>query len=102
DSITTYIVKLAPDHLPPGFDGPMDRKVAAAPHMALVRLRMQQIARLLAEALLAPLADAPDAPLHLVNIAGGPALDSINALIILARPHPTLIRPPIPIHSSHA
>jgi hypothetical protein len=46
---------------------------------------MQQIARLLAEALLAPLADAPDAPLHLVNIAGGPALDSINALIMLAR-----------------
>ena len=64
DSITTYILKLGADHLPPGFDGPMDRKVAAAPHMALVRLRMQQIARLLAEALLAPLAAAPDAPLH--------------------------------------
>ena len=57
DSISTYMFKLGPDHLPPGFDGPVDRKVAAAPHMALVRLRMQQIARLLAEALLAPLAD---------------------------------------------
>jgi hypothetical protein len=51
--------KLSADHLPPGFDGPVDRKVAAAPHVALVRLRMQQIARLLAEALLAPFADAP-------------------------------------------
>jgi hypothetical protein len=39
--------------------------------VALVRLRMQQIAILLAEALLAPLADAPDAPLLLVNIGGG-------------------------------
>ena len=76
DSITTYMIKLGADHLPPGFDGRMDRKIAAAPHMALVRLRMQQIARLLAQALLAPLAAAPAAPLHLINIAGGPALDS--------------------------
>jgi hypothetical protein len=98
DSITTYMVKLGADHLPPGFDSPVDRKVATAPHMALVRLRMQQIARLLADALLAPLADAPDAPLHLVNIAGGPALDSINALIMLARAHATLIQRPIAIH----
>ena len=98
DSITTYILKLGADHLPPGFDGPVDRKVAAAPHMALVRLRMQQIAQLLAEALLAPLGEAPDAPLHLVNIAGGPALDSINALIMLARAHATLIQRPIAIH----
>jgi hypothetical protein len=98
DSISTYMLKLGVDHLPPGFDGPVDRKVAAAPHVALLRLRMQQIARLLAEALLAPLADAPDAPLHLVNIAGGPALDSINALIMLARAHARLIHRPIAIH----
>jgi hypothetical protein len=98
DSISTYILKLGADHLPPGLDGPVDRKVAAAPHVALVRLRMQQIARLLAEALLAPLAEAPGAPLHLVNIAGGPALDSINALILLARAHATLIQRPIAIH----
>src|SRR5262249_55092524 len=43
-------------------------------------------------------ADAPDAPLHLVNIAGGPALDSINALIMLARAPATLIHRPITIH----
>src|SRR3984957_8963060 len=98
DSISTYMLKLGAEHLPPGFDGPVDRKVAAAPHMALIRLRMQQIARLLAEALLAPLADAPEAPLHLVNIAGGPALDSINALIMLARAHASVIQRPIAIH----
>jgi hypothetical protein len=97
DSIPTYLVKLGADHLPPGFDGPVDRKVASAPHMALVRLRMQQVARLLAEALLGPLGNAPNAPLHLVNIAGGPALDSINALIMLAREHATLIHRPLAI-----
>jgi hypothetical protein len=98
DSISTYMLKLGADYLPPGFDGPVDRKVAASPHVALIRLRMQQIAQLLAAALLAPLADAPDAPLHLVNIAGGPALDSMNALIMLAREHATLIRRPIATH----
>jgi hypothetical protein len=98
DSMSTYMLKLGADHLPPGFDGPMDRKVAASPHMTLVRLRMQQIARLLAEALLTPLTNAPDAPLHLINIAGGPALDSINALIMLARTHATLIHRPIAVH----
>src|SRR5262249_12130763 len=98
DSISTYMFKLGADHLPGGFDGPVDRKVAAAPHVALVRLRMQQIARLLAQALLAPLAGAEHAPLHLVNIAGGPALDSINALIMLARAHAPLSQRPIAIH----
>lgn len=98
DSISTYMLKLGADHLPSGFDGPVDRKVAAAPHVGLVRLRMQQIARLLAEALVGPLSDAPGAPLGLVNIAGGPALDSINALIILARMNATLLHRPIAIH----
>jgi hypothetical protein len=98
DSISTYMLKLGTDHLPPGFDSPLDRQVAAVPHVALVRLRMQQIARLLAEALLAPLSDTADVPLHLVNIAGGPALDSINALIMLARARATLIHRPIAIH----
>jgi hypothetical protein len=98
DSISTYMIKLGPDQLPPGFDGPVDRKVAAAPHVTLVRLRMQLIARLLADALVAPLGEAPHAPLYFVNIAGGPALDSINALIMLAGTHPTLLRRPIAVH----
>jgi hypothetical protein len=98
DSITTYMLKLGPDHLPPGFDGPVDRKVAASPHVAMVRLRMQQIAQLLAQSLLAPLAAALDAPLHFVNIAGGPALDSINALIMLVRAGAAPVHRPIAIH----
>jgi hypothetical protein len=98
DSITTYILKLGANHLPSGFDGPVDRKIAAAPHVTLFRLRMQQIAQLLAESLLALLTGAPNAALHLINIAGGPALDSINALIVLARAPAALIRRPIAIH----
>ncbi len=37
------------------------------------------------------------APLALLNIAGGPAIDSINALIILARKAPGLLARPITI-----
>jgi hypothetical protein len=98
DSITTYMLKLGPDYLPPGFDGPVDRKVAGSPHVAMVRLRMQQIAQFLAGALLAPLAGAPDAPLHFVNIAGGPALDSMNALVMLKHAGAKLTGRPIAIH----
>ncbi|PYQ51109.1 MAG: hypothetical protein DMF78_14030 [Acidobacteria bacterium] len=36
----------------------------------------------------AQLAAAPTAPLHLVNIGGGPAPDSLNALILLHKRHP--------------
>jgi hypothetical protein len=98
DSITTYMLKLGAERLPPGFDSPMDGRVAAAPRAELIRLRMQQIARLLAEGLQAALAEAPDAPLHLVNIAGGPALDSINTVIILARANVRLLDRSIVIH----
>ncbi len=92
DSITTYMFKLGPDHLPPGFDSPVDKRVAASPNTVMVRLRMQQVAKLLAHPLPAPLAANPGGPLHLVNIAGGPALDSMNALILLNRERPDLLR----------
>src|SRR6185437_9512937 len=38
------------------------------------------------------------APLDLVNIGGGPALDSLNALILLARDHPGLLARNIAVH----
>jgi hypothetical protein len=59
---------------------------------------MQQVAHLLAEGLATDLAAADAvAPLHLINIGGGPALDSINALIVLRRAHPGLLNRPIVI-----
>lgn len=50
-----------------------------------IRRRAQALARLLAAGMVAPLARDPGAPLHLVNIAGGAASDSLNALLLLAR-----------------
>jgi len=97
DSISTYILKLGEKDLPPGVDGPFDRMIARSPHVVLVRLRMQQIAGLLAGALVEPLASDTAAPLHFINIAGGPALDSMNAVIVLNRGRPELLQRPIVI-----
>jgi hypothetical protein len=96
DGLSTYVMKLGADNLVAPYDGPIDRRVAASPHLGLLRLRMQQTARLLADGLVAELERG--GALNLINIGGGPALDSINALILLARARPDLLRRPIAIH----
>jgi hypothetical protein len=98
DGITTYVMKLGADNLTPPYDSPVDKRMAASPHLTLLRLRTQQVARLLADGLAAELASAPSAPLHLINIAGGPAIDSMNTLITLNRRGGDLLRRPIVIH----
>jgi hypothetical protein len=91
-------MKLGADNLVPPFDSPADRRFAASPHITLLRLRTQQTATLIAEAIGADAVFASSAPLHLVNIAGGPALDSINSLIRLKHMRPDLLQRPIVIH----
>jgi hypothetical protein len=97
DSITTYVMKLGPDNLAPPYDSPVDRKLAAWPHLTFLRLRTQQMASLAAEGLASGLNDAGARPLHLINIAGGPAIDSLNTLILLSRSHRALLARPIAI-----
>ena len=97
DGLSTYVMKLGTDNLRPPYDSPMDRRMAASPHLILLRLRMQQTARLVADGLVEDLAKARGA-LHLINIGGGPAIDSINAVILLKCGHPELLQRPIVIH----
>ena len=66
-------------------DRPQGR--GGSPHMALVRLRMQQIAKLHGGGASRAARGRTGCAARLVNIAGGPALDSINTLIVLARTH---------------
>jgi hypothetical protein len=98
DGMSTYVMKLGVDNLVPPYDTPTDRRLSASPHVTLLRLRMQQIARLLADGLLARLAAAAAAPLHLLNIGGGPALDSLNALILLRQQRGDLMHRPVVVH----
>jgi hypothetical protein len=98
DGLSTYVMKLGADNLVPPYDTPIDRRLAASPHIALLRLRMQQISHLVADGVADSLAAAEAAaPLSLINIGGGPALDSINALILLRRARPELLSRPIGI-----
>jgi hypothetical protein len=88
----TYLLKLGADNLPSVLATAADTEIAAALPAVAVRLRMQEIAQLTAEAATLALAAAdPGQPLFLLNIAGGPAIDSLNSLIIFRRDQPTLL-----------
>jgi hypothetical protein len=82
----TYLLKLGPENLGDSYAKPLDRKIAAALPSFALRLRVADLARLLATAARAALESAPpERPLHLLDIAGGPAITSLNALILLQR-----------------
>jgi len=91
DGLSTYALKLGAPNLPPPYANRVDREVAASAPVRAIRLRLQQVASLLAAALADDLAAARGAPLQLVNIGGGPAIDSLNALILLRRDRPELL-----------
>ncbi|MDR3640883.1 MAG: hypothetical protein P4L39_06130 [Humidesulfovibrio sp.] len=86
--MNTYLMKLGPDNLGKGYTKPLDRRIASKAPFLNVRLRLQNMARLIADGLLPRLEAGESGPLRLVNIAGGPALDSINALILINQAHP--------------
>jgi hypothetical protein len=83
DGLSTYVMKLRPEQLPPPFDNKIDRKIVGSPFAVSVRLRMQQLAQIVAGVLEREMEEQATGDLHLVNIAGGPAMDSINALLFL-------------------
>jgi hypothetical protein len=87
----TYLNKLGPDNLGDGYAGPIDRQWATSLAPVTFRWRMRDVALSLLEGLKSPLAARPGAPLHLINIAGGPAMDSLNALILLNKQAPDLL-----------
>jgi hypothetical protein len=88
----TYLMKLNPDTLLPPLGCRVDiAMVSSVPALGL-RLRLQQTVGYLIEGLLAPLTSRPKAQLTFINIAGGPSSDTLNALIVLRKNHPELLR----------
>jgi hypothetical protein len=80
--LPTYWLKLGPERLPEPFTE-IDRRIAASFPGFTTRIRLQDMARLLADAATGPLSADRARPLRFINIAGGPAADSWNALIHL-------------------
>jgi hypothetical protein len=81
--MATYLYKLGPHNLPRGYCSFIDRQMAAGIGSVAVRMRLQDLACLQAEYLQGELRRRPAAPLHLINISGGPSMDSINAFLLL-------------------
>ena len=90
DSMTTYLFKLGPKNLG-SYAVPVDRRILMSLPAVSVRLRLSDMARLSADGLAARLAASATRPLYLLNIAGGPAIDSLNTLIVLRREHADLL-----------
>jgi hypothetical protein len=87
----TYLLKLGPENLGGAYASNLDRRLAAGMAGVNARLRLQRTAGMLAAGLVPGLEAEAGAPLALVNIAGGAAADSLNALMILARDRPDLV-----------
>jgi hypothetical protein len=81
----TYLLKLGPEMLGSVSAKPIDRRIAESLPLLAVRLRLQDTAQLMADTLVGSLASDRSRPLHFVNIAGGPAIDSLNTLILLSK-----------------
>lgn len=82
--IATYVMKLGPDNLMAPYNTEIDRRVATAPIVQAMRIRLAQVATLLADGL-APLLAGNIRKLVILEIAGGPSADALNALIDLNR-----------------
>jgi hypothetical protein len=68
--LQTYLLKLGPEMLGSAYTKPIDRQIASALPCDCLRLRLQDMAQLLAETLLPIIRSAPDRPLRFLNIAG--------------------------------
>src|SRR5262249_15654384 len=79
--IGTYLFKLGPDN-EPGAAHEIDRRIASSFPALSMRVRLQDIADLLASGLAARLDVDDGRPLLCVNLGGGPAADTLNALIV--------------------
>src|SRR5271165_2470714 len=82
DGMSTYLLKLGPENLGEGAT-PIDQRSAASFPAFTARLRLQDMARLLADGLAMTSTVDPRRRVCLVNIGGGPGADSWNALISL-------------------
>jgi hypothetical protein len=88
--LSTYLLKLGPDNLGDEFQ-PIDRRIAASFPAFMTRVRLQDTARLLADGIARLVRPGERRPLQFINIAGGPAADSWNALLVLRAVRPDLL-----------
>ena len=90
--LDTYLFKLGPENLGAGWADSMDRRIAASLPALSMRLRLQDMSRFIADGLAPALARRTAEPLHLLNVAAGPAMDSLNTLLLLQKQDAEFLR----------
>jgi hypothetical protein len=90
--LTTIMMKLGPRLLGKGRKRFWDRQVNKGFGALVIRMRARDISKCLADALNPLLTTSPGKGLCFVNIAGGAAGDSINALFLIQKEDPTLLQ----------
>jgi hypothetical protein len=86
--LDTYLFKLGRENLGAGWASAMDRRIAGSLPGLAMRMRLQDMASFAADGLAPVLASRTAQPLHLLSIAGGPAIDSLNTLLLLQKQDP--------------
>jgi len=90
--MSTYMLKLGPGLMGGGEERNIDRMIAVGVVSIAARMRLRDICRLQANALLPQLKTSPGKELCLLNIAGGAAADSINTLILVLAEDQSLLK----------
>lgn len=86
----TYLNRLRPELLG-SWANDLDRRVAAGIMPVSFRFRLRDVSRLLADALARGLEARTAREVHLLNIGGGAASDSLNALLVVRKERPELL-----------
>jgi hypothetical protein len=92
NGITTYLMKLGVENLGKGYATAMDRNIADSLGSLSLRMRLRDIAHMMADDVKPVLLKRPDEQLHFINISGGPSMDTLNAVILLNKETPGLIK----------
>lgn len=90
--ITTLMMKLGPGLIGKGRKRFLDRQVNKGFGALVIRMRVRDISRCQADALTPLLSKMPGKDLCFINIAGGAASDNINALFLIQKENPALLK----------
>jgi hypothetical protein len=91
NGMSTYVYKLGQNLIGGGQDRELDRSLSMGIGGVAVRMRIRDLCRLQADAVIPQLESSPQKNLCFINIAGGAASDSINTLILIVKENSSLL-----------
>jgi hypothetical protein len=90
--LSTLMLKLGPNLIGNGRKRFLDRLSSKGIGGIVLRMRVRDISKCLAKSMIPLLAGSPEKKVCFINIAGGAASDSINALFLIQQENPALLK----------